>query len=487
MFPTRLLRTSSFRLTLLYAGLFSVSALILFGVTYWPAAEYAANDESAEIGVEFRSIEDEAKLAGYDRLPEIIADRLRERRDVHAVYLLADAAGNKLAGNAPPRPPILGAMKFKFEVGDENRTIRAQGFRLANGDYLLVGQDTASLHEMKELIARAFGTSAAATLLLAILGGLLMSRSVLRRIEGVSRTSRAIVEGDLSNRVPLRNTDDEFDHLAVSVNTMLDRIEDLMSRMRQVSSDIAHDLRTPLTRLRQRLEHARRRSYSTAELHDLLDCSVADVDAILDTFGALLRIAQIEAGGQASEATQVDLSKLARSLADDFAPAAEDRDQTIAAETSTGIMVKGDRDLLTQMIVNLLDNAVRHSPPKARILVGVARRGDAVELVVADSGPGIPETEREKVLRPFYRLESSRTTEGSGLGLSLVAAIAKRHNATIALTDNGPGLRVIVTLPLGAAAAASDTAPSSNPAEAKLAAVIPGDAFGWHGDQPRRG
>lgn len=449
MRPSRLFRTSSFRLTLLYAGLFLVSGLILFGVVYWPAAEYAVQDENLEIGVEFTAIQDEAKLAGYDRLPGIIADHLRERRDLHAVYLLAAPDGQKRAGNVPAMPPQIGRMKFKLELDGRKRDIRAQGFFLENGDYLLVGQDTVSLHEMKELIARAFGTSAAATFLLAIAGGLLMSRSVLRRIEMVSRTSRAIVQGDLSNRVPLRDTDDEFDHLAVSVNTMLDRIEDLMGRMRQVSSDIAHDLRTPLTRLRQRLEHARRRAYSIEELHQALESSVADVDAILETFGALLRIAQIEAGGRATELAPVDLSKLIANLVEDFAPAAEDRGQTIDAEIEAGLVVDGDRELLTQMLVNLLDNAVRHSPPKAQIAVRAKHNYGAAELIVADTGPGIPAAEREKVFRPFYRLEASRTTEGSGLGLSLVAAIAAQHRATVTLADNEPGLRATVTFPLG--------------------------------------
>jgi signal transduction histidine kinase len=273
---------------------------------------------------------------------------------------------------------------------------------------------------------------------------------MLRRIDAVSRTARGIVAGDMSQRVPVRGTDDEFDELAASVNAMLNRIEDLMRSMRQVSNDVAHDLRTPLTRLRQRLEHARRRAQTTEELHEALAHSIAQVDSILETFGALLRIAQIEAGGRASEKSAINVSRFLTAIVDDFAPAAEDQGQTLVAEIDKGLSILGDPELLTQMVVNLVDNAIRHSPPGARICIEAKAVGDSLELAVVDNGPGIPSRERENVLRPFYRLEASRTTEGSGLGLSLVAAIAKRHDAKLSLGDNSPGLRVAVLFPAAA-------------------------------------
>jgi signal transduction histidine kinase len=265
----------------------------------------------------------------------------------------------------------------------------------------------------------------------------------------VSRTTHAIVEGDLSNRVPLRGSGDEFDELAGGVNAMLDRIEDLMRSMRQVSNDIAHDLRTPLTRLRQRLEHAHRRN-DPEELHDALSNSIEQVDSILETFSALLRIAQIEAGGLASPPAPVNVSRLLAGIVDDFAPAAEDHGQRIVAKIDSGLTLSADRELLTQMVVNLVDNAIRHSPPGTEISIQAKQLEESFELAVADNGPGIPAHERENVLRPFYRLEASRTTEGSGLGLSLVAAIAKRHHAKLSLIDNAPGLRVAVLFPLAA-------------------------------------
>jgi signal transduction histidine kinase len=446
----RLFRTSSFRLALLYAGLLTASVLVLFGVTYWFATNYATQDEDNEIEVEFASIQDEAQLSGQARLPAIIDNHLRLRKDVLAIYLLQDSGGVKIIGNVPAMSPVIGSATLRLRVDDRPRQVRARGYNLANGDYLLVGQDTRTLRDMKALIVRAFGVGLVATLLLALLGGVIVSTTMLKRIDAVSRTARGIVAGDMSQRVPVRGTDDEFDELAASVNAMLNRIEDLMRSMRQVSNDVAHDLRTPLTRLRQRLEHARRRAQTTEELHEALAHSIAQVDSILETFGALLRIAQIEAGGRASEKSAINVSKFLTAIVDDFAPAAEDQGQSLVAEIDKDLSITGDPELLTQMVVNLVDNAIRHSPPGARICIEAKTVGDSLELAVVDNGPGIPSRERENVLRPFYRLEASRTTEGSGLGLSLVAAIAKRHDAKLSLGDNSPGLRVAVLFPTAA-------------------------------------
>jgi signal transduction histidine kinase len=437
-------------LALLYAGLLTASVLVLFGVTYWFATNYATQDEDNEIGVEFASIQDEAQLSGQARLPAIIDNHLRLRKDVQAIYLLQDSDGHKIIGNVPAMSPVIGSATLRLRVDDRPRQVRARGYNLTDGDYLLIGQDTRTLRDMKALIVRAFGVGLLATLLLALLGGVIVSTTMLKRIDAVSRTARAIVGGDMSQRVPVRGTDDEFDELAASVNAMLNRIEDLMRSMRQVSNDVAHDLRTPLTRLRQRLEHARRRAQTTEELHEALGHSISQVDSILETFGALLRIAQIEAGGRASEKSAINVSRLLAAIVDDFAPAAEDQGQSLVAEIDKGLSISGDPELLTQMVVNLVDNAIRHSPPGARICIEARAIGDSLELAVVDNGPGIPSRERENVLRPFYRLEASRTTEGSGLGLSLVAAIAKRHDAKLSLGDNSPGLRVAVLFPAAA-------------------------------------
>ena len=447
---TRLLRTSSFRLTLAYAGVFVLCVLVLFGVSYVFVTDYATQDETDEIAVEFADIQNEAALAGQAKLPQIIDNHIRLRKDVRAVYLLLDGQGNKITGNLDAMQPVIGPKLMSLNVDGRFRTMRGHGYKLDNGDYLFIGQDTSTLNEMTELIVRSFGVGLIATLTLALLGGALISRSVLGRIESVGKTTRAIVEGDLSQRVPLRGSGDEFDELAKGVNAMLDRIEDLMRSMRQVSNDVAHDLRTPLTRLRQRLERARLRADDPEELQDALATSITQVDSILETFGALLRIAQIEAGGRASPPAAVNISRLLAGIVEDFAPAAEDHGQRIVAQIDKDLTLSADRELLTQMVVNLVDNAIRHSPPGTEISIEGKVLQDTFELAVSDTGPGIPTHERENVLRPFYRLEASRTTEGSGLGLSLVAAIAKRHHAKLSLLDNAPGLRVAVVFPLAA-------------------------------------
>jgi len=446
----RLLQATSFRLALLYAGFLTASMLVLFGLTYWFATDYAAQDESNEIAVEAASIQDEARARGDAELPTIIENHMRLRKDVRAVYLLEDAEGRKINGNIDAMSPVYGATILSHSFDGQSRQVRAFGYRLSNGQFLLVGQDTATLRQMKALIVRAFGVGFAVTVLLAVLGTVIVGTTVLKHLETVTRTARAIMSGDFSQRAPIRGANDEFDELAASMNAMLDRIEDLMRTMRQVSNDIAHDLRTPLTRLRQRLEYAKRRAGTVEELHEALTHSIAQVDSILETFGALLRIAQIEAGGQAGMKTAVDISKLLTSIVDDFAPAAEDHGQRLTAQIAPQLRAEADPELLTQMVVNLVENAMRHSPPGAQIYVQAQSVGDGLELAVTDTGPGIPPQERDKVLRPFYRLEASRTTEGSGLGLSLVAAIAKRHHAKLSLSDNGPGLRVAVVLPAAA-------------------------------------
>ena len=460
MSRVRPFRTSNFQLALLYAGLFTASILVLFALTYRTAADYAAQDESDEIDVEFVAIQDEARLAGDANLPQIIEDHLRERSGEHAAYLLEDAQGRRLAGNIPARAATLGPQTLKLPLDGATRELRAHGYRLANGDYVLIGQDPHALRDMKHLIARAFGVNAAVTLLLAVIGGMIISSRALRRVEALGRTTQAIVAGDLSRRLPLRGADDEIDRLSGNVNAMLDRIEDLMRSVRQVSNDVAHDLRTPLTRLRQRLEHARRRATSPAQLREVIEAAIVQVDSILETFGALLRIAQIEAGGRAAARASIDLSGMLTSVVEDFAPAAADRGQLITAAITPGLQLRGDRELLTQMMVNLLDNAIRHSRAGARIAVSATASTAALEIVVADSGPGIPAQERENVLRPFYRLESSRTTEGSGLGLSLVAVIAKQHGASLTLADNGPGLRVTIRFVRPRTALQPDAAPA---------------------------
>ena len=452
MSTPRLLKTSSFRLTLLYACLFGLSVLILFAVIYLATAGYMTNQIDDAVAADLAELRSEAG-GGLARMAAVVsAWAARAPRGVY--YLLEGADGRVLAGNLGAVSPVVGVFAEPDgavpNASEEGHPLRGRGVRLPGGAILVAARDSFQLEEMKELIARAFLWGLLITVVLAVSGGMVMSASLLRRVEAVSRTSREIINGNLAQRIPLRGTDDEFDHLALSLNAMLDRIEGLMEGLRQVTNDIAHDLRTPLTRLRQRLELARAKTRSPEALDAALDGSMRQVDEILETFGALLRIAQIESGARRAGFARLDLSELLGSMVEIYRPVAEEKRQSLTADIEPRLAIRGDRELLTQMFANLVENAIRHSPEAAAISLAAARSKEgAVETVVADTGPGIPAALRGKVLQRFFRLEASRTNPGSGLGLSLVAAVAALHDAALELGDNGPGLRVLLRFPAG--------------------------------------
>jgi signal transduction histidine kinase len=276
---------------------------------------------------------------------------------------------------------------------------------------------------------------------------LALSAGFLRRVESVNRTARQIMEGQLDSRVTVRDNGDELDRLAANLNAMLDRIQSLMESLKQVSSDIAHDLRTPLARLRQNLETAKVSATSVEEFRSSTEVAIAETDGLLKTFSALLRIAQIESGSRKADFARVDLSELFDFVAETFAAVAEDEGHQLVCDIQDGIAISGDRELLLQLATNLVENAIRHTPNGSRIEFCLRQEMAEVIVTVRDNGPGIPEGERGKVLRRFYRLEASRTTPGSGLGLALVAAIAELHGARLGLIDHGPGLIVEVRFP----------------------------------------
>jgi signal transduction histidine kinase len=325
----------------------------------------------------------------------------------------------------------------------------ALGRQLKNGGFLLVGESRYRSVKAREAIVRALAWGIAITVLLAAAGGAALGMGFLRRIEEINRTTRSIMEGDLARRVPASGGGDEMDQIAVNLNAMLDRIQALMESLKRVSDDIAHDLRTPLSRLRQRLEAARGRTGADGDA--VIEQSLAEVDAILETFSALLRISQIESGARRAAFSDVSLGQIVSTVSEAYAPVAEDRGQRLDIAVAGVPALNGDRELLTQMMANLIENSIRHCPPGVEITVDLRQEAGAPVICVADSGPGIPASEREKVFRRFYRLEASRTTAGSGLGLALVKAVADLHGASVELSDNDPGLRVIVRFPASAA------------------------------------
>jgi signal transduction histidine kinase len=312
---------------------------------------------------------------------------------------------------------------------------------------LLVGENRYRAVKAREAILQAFGWVTVITLLLAAGGGAALGVGFLRRIEAINRTTRSIMDGDLSQRVPTRGGEDEMDRLAINLNAMLDRIQGLMESLKRVSDDIAHDLRTPLSRLRHRLESAR--ATLGPESGPVIEQSISELDAILETFSALLRIAQIESGARRAAFFEVSLERILSTVAEAYEAVAEDRRQTLTVRAERSSPVLGDRELLTQMAANLVENAIRHCPAGVNITAHLRDEAGAPTLSVTDTGPGIPAPERDKVFRRFYRLEASRTTPGSGLGLALVKAVAELHGATVELSDNHPGLRVSIRFASG--------------------------------------
>ena len=447
-FGARLFRTSIFRLTLIYAGLFGASVALLFAVINYSTAGFMARELDRSIADEASALQDEARMGGSNRLAALIAERQSAAPWSGMAYLLQDAVGERLAGKLKPLPaPVIGWFDLPAEGDVQPHRIHALGTRQASGNYLVVGQDAGQLDQVQALILDAFLSSAGVTFVLAIGSGLLFSASLLRRVAAVARTSQAIMAGDLSRRMPDRRVGDEFDQLAEVLNGMLARIETLMAGLKQVTNDVAHDLRTPLSRLRQRLEAVQRETPSIAEYEALVERSIGEIDAMLETFAAMLRIAEIEAASRTTGFRAVDLAELLSTVVEVYEPMAAEREQQVAAKIGALSAVPGDRELLTQLVANLVQNAIVHTPPGSRIDVMAEAVPGAVEVVVADSGPGIPEAERDKVFRRFYRLEASRTRPGSGLGLSLVSAIAALHRIELTLGDNHPGLRVMLRIP----------------------------------------
>ncbi len=441
-----LLRSYSFRLTLLYVALFGMSVLVIFGVIYWATAGYMARELELSVDAELSSLIDVQNAGGIDRLAAAVTERTGAPNNRSNYDLLLDSAGKRIAGNLALVAPHLGWQNLPVpnseDGSDEGDTIHAKGVTLSTGHFLLVGESNYQLKETRELVVRAFGWGTLVTAVLALIGGIVMSAGLLRRVEAIRRTAGEIMAGNLSRRIPAGGTGDEFDLLSANLNEMLDRITLLMDGLRQVSNDIAHDLRTPLTRLRQRLEVARGRAKTIEDFEAVVDTSIEDTDQILRTFGAMLRIAQIESGTARSRFTDVDFSAVLRSIVDLYAAFAEDHHQALTSRIADGITVRGDRELLTQMVVNLVENALRHTPAGTQIDITLQLASGRVLCIVADDGPGIPQREHDKVFRRFYRLDTSRATPGSGLGLSLVAAIAELHRISIILDDNKPGLRV---------------------------------------------
>ncbi len=456
MLTRRILRSSTFRLVLLYMALVSGSVLVLFGFIYWATAGFMDRQVDVTIEAEIQGLAEQYRRRGLGGLKTVIAERVGKDPGGSSVYLLVDADLQPVVGNLSgwPTVPVAedGWLNFTLRErgpdGTEEHRARGRMFLLVGNLHLLVGRDVRDLEATRSLIVGALGWGLAISVGLALAGGLMMTSSMVRRIEAINDTSREIVEGDLTRRIPASGADDDFDKLVANLNGMLDRITGLMDAVRQVSDNIAHDLRTPLTRLRSRLEIARaQQGQSAAEARTAIEQAIEEADSLLSTFQALLRIARIEAEQRREGFAAVALGPLLTDVAELYEPVAAEHGQMLTVDLSKPLTTEGDRDLLFQAVANLVDNAIKYTPSGGRIVLGLQAGGEAVELYVADSGPGIPADQQERVFDRFHRLETSRSTPGSGLGLSLVRAVARLHGAGIRVTDNQPGTRIALLLP----------------------------------------
>jgi len=451
--PTRyLLHSSTFRLALIYMVLFGVSVLMLLGFIYWSTATYLTQQTDQTIEAEIADLAERYRTTGIAGLTTLISERLSRKPAGSAIYLLVDKDLDPLLGNLDRWPRGVqiqdGWMDFRLEgPGSDNADIhpaRARVFRIEGGYLLLVGRDIHDLELTKSRIVITLVWGLAITLVLGGFGGAMMSRTTVRRIESINQASREIISGDLSRRIPTRNTGDDFDVLADNLNAMLDRIGSLMEDVRRVSDNIAHDLRTPLARLRNRLEELHLQSSGSGANSEGIEQAVTEADRLLNTFNALLRIARIESRHGEASFSALAMDDLVRDVAELYEPLMEEKNQTLAMQLPGDVHLSGDRDLLFQAIANLLDNATKYTPAGGSIRIDLASLNEGGRLVIADSGPGIPEAAREKVFQRFFRLEQSRTTPGNGLGMSLVAAVVTLHRMSIRLEDNRPGLRVVI-------------------------------------------
>jgi signal transduction histidine kinase len=448
---TSLFHTSSFRLAAIYLALFAASVLILGATVSFVVWREIAGEIDADIQGETSTLTRDLAAHGRDRLQAIV--EARSRGVGSFVYGLQDAQGRLVAGELAPRPGDVGWTTLpEPQRGDEvdgepSGVVRALVTRLDDGGALAVGDEWRGARGATGAVVTVFLWALAATLGLGTLGGLIFSRQVLRRIDAMSRAAQGIVAGDWRQRIPETGVNDELAQLARTFNRMFDRIESLLNAHKNVGGDIAHDLRRPLAGAVHRLEAARGVEMTPENAQKAIEAAIADIHGVLETFNAILRIGQIEAGARRAGFKRVDLAEVAREVVEAFQPAAEEEGKILVADLSVVLPMSGDRELLTQMVANLVDNALRHTPTDTRIVVAGARTTEASRLTVSDNGPGVPEAERGRIFERFHRLDAARATPGNGLGLSLVAAIAELHGMGYVASDNRPGLTIALEKP----------------------------------------
>ena len=453
--PFKLLRTSTFRLAALYLFLFAISVSALLAYVYWNTAVLLERQTDETIRAEVQALADQYRLRGLSGIIDTVQRRSAD--DSSSVYLLADDTGHRIAGNLTnlPEMPEDKASWIEFPLDVQHGAVRERHLARAfhtdlEGDFeLVVGRDVEALRQFAAIIRTTIFYALAIALVLGLGGGLLMSRNFLRRVDAITEASRTIMAGNMAGRMPVHGSNDELDRLALALNEMLDQIESLMGAMKEVSSNVAHDLRTPLTRIKARVEAALRAG-SEAEYRAALERTVDESDKLLDTFNALLSIARAEAGQSRSGLLPLDAAAIIADVAELYEPMAEEAGGRLTSEAQAGLEVVGDRQLLAQALSNLIDNALKYGAREGetpQIAVSGRIEGDKVVIAVSDHGEGIPVEDRARVTERFVRLDTSRSQPGNGLGLSLVSGVMKLHKGALVLEDNHPGLCAKLVLP----------------------------------------
>ncbi len=441
------LATSPFRIAIVYSIVFACGAAALLGALDFAVSRVVDGSTDNLIEAEVQGLREQVLVLSRSDFIELVEQRSQDQDVRGAVYLMIDPQLRPVAGNVPAWPKVADEGKwiqFKVSVpfGDETREheMRAQRFKLPGGYRMLVGHDVQERQDVKNLMMRVLIAAVVLTLLLGLGGGFWMGRRILAQAGAISAVATQIMRGDLSQRLPVRDADDEINKLAREINSMLDKIEQLTLGMRTVLDSAAHDLRTPLNRLQASAEGAMSQLTPGSVERRVLEGVTTEVDHMRSTLDALLRIALAETGTVARES--VDLSELVASVVELYAPVSEERGIRLQSDVAPGATVQGSRQLLAQALANLLDNAIKFTPDGGQIRVLLKDPSAGPEVIVEDNGPGIPADKREIVLGRRVRLDEARKFPGSGLGLSLVAAVTKLHGARLILDDAGPGLRV---------------------------------------------
>jgi signal transduction histidine kinase len=457
----KILRTTTFKLTLVYLTVFVLFAVFLLGYFAWNTRRLITEQITQTVDAEITGLSEQYRQGGIRRL--VLVVDARSRRPGSSLYLVTTPAGEGLAGNVgslatgiletPGWTETAYRRLDDFDGGQHHALVRV--FQLPSGFRLLVGRDLEERERLRDIVLAAGRWSLAFVILLGVGGGLFVTRRVLKRVDAMTETTRKIMDGDLTGRLPIAGTGDELDRLAGNLNAMLERIEALMHGLKEVSDNIAHDLKTPLTRLRNRCEEALRLAEDESQYRAALETTIEESEALIRTFNALLMIARAESGQARDDMTEVDAAEIARGVGELYEPLADDKGITLKVEAPAAAPVHGNRELISQALANLVDNAIKYGGANGthangaapEILVKAQGEGERILLTVADGGLGIPEADRSRAVERFVRLEQSRSLPGSGLGLSLAAAVARLHGGELKLEDNQPGLRSVISLP----------------------------------------